>query len=146
MYQPFSLFIGLRYTRSGKKSQFISFVSLISLLGMVLGVAALVVVMSVMNGFEGELRGRILAVVPHGFIEGGGKRLSDWPRWKSQVEQGEGVVAAAPYIDGNVMLSRPKQVRGARMYAICSSILCKTTSCETTSSAVASRRFSGAIM
>lgn len=118
MYQPFSLFIGLRYTRSGKKSQFISFVSLISLLGMVLGVAALVVVMSVMNGFEGELRGRILAVVPHGFIEGGGKRLGDWPRWKSQVEQGEGVVAAAPYIDGTVMLSRPKQVRGARMYAI----------------------------
>jgi lipoprotein-releasing system permease protein len=118
MYQPFSLFIGLRYTRSGKRSQFISFVSLISLLGMILGVTALVVVMSVMNGFEGELRGRILSVVPHGFIEGAGKRLPDWPRWKSNVEQADGVVAAAPYIDGNVMLSRPRQVRGARLYAI----------------------------
>jgi len=118
MYQPLPLFIGLRYTRSGKKSQFISFVSLISLLGMILGVTALVVVMSVMNGFEEELRGRILSVVPHGYINGPGKRMSDWPLRLSEVEESKGVVAAAPYIDGNVMLSRPRQVRGARLHAI----------------------------
>lgn len=118
MYQPFPLFIGLRYTRSGQKNQFVSFVSLISLLGMILGVAALVVVMSVMNGFEGELRGRILSVVPHGFIHGPSKRMDNWQQWQQQLEKTEGVIAAAPFIDGNVMLSRPRMVRGARLHAV----------------------------
>jgi lipoprotein-releasing system permease protein len=118
MHQPLSLFIGLRYTRAKRRNQFISFVSLISLLGMVLGVTALVVVMSVMNGFEAELRGRILSVVPHGFITGPDKHLSDWPSWQKQAVSGEHVTAAAPYIDGNVMLSRPGMVRGAVLHAV----------------------------
>ncbi len=118
MYQPLSLFIGLRYTRAKRRNQFISFVSLISLLGMILGVTALVVVMSVMNGFEAELRGRILSVVPHGYIDGPEQRLSDWPQWQQQLTDADSVVAAAPYIDGTVMLSRPGMVRGAVLHAI----------------------------
>ncbi|WP_240554843.1 ABC transporter permease [Oceanicoccus sagamiensis] len=118
MYQPLSLFIGLRYTRAKQRNQFISFVSLISLLGMILGVTALVVVMSVMNGFEAELRNRILSVVPHGYIDGPEQRLSDWPRWQQQLSESDTVVAAAPYIDGTVMLSRPGMVRGAVLHAI----------------------------
>lgn len=118
MYQPLALFIGLRYTRAKRRNQFISFVSLISLLGMMLGVTALVVVMSVMNGFEAELRGRILSVIPHGYIDGPEQRLSDWPSWQKQLTKSDSVVAASPYIDGTVMLSRPGMVRGAMLYAI----------------------------
>ncbi|MFA7553556.1 MAG: lipoprotein-releasing ABC transporter permease subunit [Spongiibacteraceae bacterium] len=118
MYQPLSLFIGLRYTRAKRRNQFISFVSLISLLGMILGVTALVVVLSVMNGFEGELRGRILSVVPHGFISGPNKRLDNWEHWQQLAAKSDGVLASAPFIDGNIMLSRSGMVRGAKLYAI----------------------------
>jgi lipoprotein-releasing system permease protein len=118
MYQPFSLFIGLRYTRAKRRNQFISFVSLISLLGMILGVVALVVVLSVMNGFEAELRDRILAVVPHGYLVGNDQTLTDWQHTLERIEQESAVVAAAPYIDGNVMVSRPGMVRGATLHAI----------------------------
>ncbi|MFT5578694.1 MAG: lipoprotein-releasing system permease protein [Paraglaciecola psychrophila] len=118
MYRPLSLFIGLRYTRAKRRNQFISFVSLISLLGMVLGVIALVVVLSVMNGFEGELRNRILAVVPHGFIDGPDQRLSQWRGLRTQLEADSQVLASAPYIDSNVMLSRPGIVRGVQLHAI----------------------------
>ncbi|MBL4827494.1 MAG: lipoprotein-releasing ABC transporter permease subunit [Spongiibacteraceae bacterium] len=118
MYQPLSLFIGLRYSQSKRRNQYISFVSLISLLGMVLGVIALIVVLSVMNGFESEMRGRILAVVPHGYIEGPEGRLSDWQQWADQLQQHNTVTGVAPYIKGNIMLSRPGTVRGAQLHAI----------------------------
>jgi lipoprotein-releasing system permease protein len=118
MYRPLPLFIGLRYTRAKRRNQFISFVSLISLLGMILGVAALVIVSSVMNGFEGELRQRILSVVPHGFVNGPENRLQDWPHWQQQINSQPGIVASAPYVDGTVMLSRPGMMRGAKLYAI----------------------------
>ncbi len=118
MYKPISVFIGLRYTQAKRRTQFISFVSLISLLGMILGVFALIVVMSVMNGFEAELRGRILALVPHGFLLGPDQHLQDWPEWRSRITAQEGVSGVAPLIAGNVMLSRPGMVRGARLTAV----------------------------
>jgi lipoprotein-releasing system permease protein len=118
MYQPLSLFIGLRYSQSKRRNQYISFVSLISLLGMILGVIALVVVLSVMNGFEAEMRGRILSVVPHGYIEGPDGRLLDWQRWAQKASEHDQVVGVAPFISGNVMLSRPGMVRGAQLHAI----------------------------
>ncbi|MGK0499972.1 MAG: lipoprotein-releasing system permease protein [Oceanicoccus sp.] len=118
MYQPLSLFIGLRYTRAKRRNQYISFVSLVSLLGMILGVAALVVVLSVMNGFEAELRNRILSVVPHGSIEGPNKRLSGWRQWQQQLQAFPEVLAGAPYIDGKVMLSRPGMMRPAVLHGI----------------------------
>jgi len=91
---------------------------MISLLGMVLGVVALIVVLSVMNGFEEQLRDRILSVVPHGYIDGPNKKLSSWSTLIDQTEHNDHVVAAAPYIDGNIMLSRPGLVRGAQLHAI----------------------------
>lgn len=118
MFKPLSLFIGLRYTRAKRRNQYISFVSLVSLLGMVLGVFALVVVLSVMNGFEAELRGRILSVVPHGYLIGPDGRLPDWPRWATEFEQLSGVKAVAPYISGNAMLSRPGMARGVELVAV----------------------------
>ena len=118
MFRPLPLFIGLRYTRAKQRNQFISFVSLISLLGMILGVFALVVVMSVMNGFEKELRDRILAVVPHGYLNVANGRLTDWRQQLLELRQADGVKGAAPYIDGNVMLSRHGIVRPAKLVAV----------------------------
>lgn len=118
MYSPFALFVGLRYTQAKRRNQFISFVSLISLLGMMLGVFSLIVVLSVMNGFEAELRGRILSVVPHGFITRADGRLDQWREWIKPLEINPEVIAAAPFIEGNVMVSRPGMVRGAKLQAI----------------------------
>jgi len=118
MFQPLAGFIGWRYTRARRRDHFISFIALISLLGMILGVAALIVVMSVMNGFEAELRNRILAVVPHGFIEARDGRLRDWQSVADDVAKTPGFIAAAPYIGGSVMLANRGPVRGAQLWAI----------------------------
>ena len=79
MLSPYELFVGLRYTRAKRKNHFISFISITSMLGIGLGVAALIVVLSVMNGFQKELRATILGVVSHIQIAGMGGRLADWP-------------------------------------------------------------------
>lgn len=118
MFQPLAGFIGWRYTRSRRRDHFISFISLLSLLGMILGVAALIVVMSVMNGFEAELRGRILALVPHGFIDGPEGRLQDWRPLADSIGDADGLVAAAPYIGGSAMLAGRGPVRGVQLWAI----------------------------
>ena len=78
MALPYELLIGLRYTRAKRRNHFISFISLISMLGIGLGVAALIVVLSVMNGFQKELRTRILGVASHIQITGINGELSDW--------------------------------------------------------------------
>ncbi len=96
--QPFELFIGLRYTRAKRRNHFISVIALISMLGIALGVSALIVVLSVMNGFQKELRGRILGVASHVQINGAGNRLVPW---REAIEQAKGhpeVVAAAPFV------------------------------------------------
>ena len=111
--QPFELFIGLRYTRAKRRNHFISFISLISMLGMALGVAALIVVLSVMNGFQHELRSRILGVASHLQITGADNTLSDWPRMAQLVGKHAEVQASAPYIMAQGMLSFGQAVQGA---------------------------------
>ena len=81
---PYELLIGLRYTRAKRRNHFISFISMISMLGIALGVAALIVVLSVMNGFQTELRGRILAVVSHVQISGANGEMTEWQRVAEQ--------------------------------------------------------------
>ncbi|MGB9093047.1 MAG: ABC transporter permease, partial [Gallionella sp.] len=76
--QPYELFIGLRYTRAKRRNHFISFISLISVLGMALGVMALIVVLSVMNGFQKEIRSRMLGATPHLEVVADGGRLDNW--------------------------------------------------------------------
>ncbi|AFU97484.1 lipoprotein-releasing ABC transporter permease subunit [Simiduia agarivorans] len=97
------LFIGLRYIRARRRNQFISFLSGFSMLGMLLGVAALIIVLSVMNGFDRELKGRLLAAIPHGVLEVEAG-IEDWQPLADQVTQHPGIVAAAPYIDGFAMV------------------------------------------
>ena len=97
--------IGTRYLRSTHRRGFVSFVALMSVCGLMLGVATLIVVLSVMNGFERELRTRILAVTSHATIAGFSGPLSDWQALQRQVLRQPGVVAAVPYVESQAMLA-----------------------------------------
>lgn len=99
MYKPLSAFIGLRYLGAKKQNHFISFISLTSMLGIALGVTTLITVISVMNGFEKELRSRILGAISHATIQPLDKPLDNWREVIRQVDQRDDVIAAAPYIE-----------------------------------------------
>jgi lipoprotein-releasing system permease protein len=109
----YELLVGLRYTRAKRRNHFISFISLISMAGIALGVAALIVVLSVMNGFQQELRARILAVVSHVQLSGPGNRLEDWRKVAEAARTQSHVVAAAPFVNAQGMLTFGRGVRGA---------------------------------
>ena len=118
MALPYELAIGLRYTRAKRRNHFISFISLISMLGIALGVTALIVVLSVMNGFQSELRGRILAVVSHIQISGANGDMTGWEAVAAQASGQPHVLAAAPYVQAQGMLSSGQSVRGAMVRGI----------------------------
>jgi len=110
---PVELLIGLRYTRAKRRNHFISFISMISMLGIVLGVMALIVVLSVMNGFEQELKGRILGMVSHVTVSTYDNRLADWQQLGQRVTKHDEVIGMAPYVDAEAMLSNKAAVSGA---------------------------------
>ncbi|GJM10977.1 MAG: cell division protein FtsX [Lysobacteraceae bacterium] len=111
MFKPLELFVGLRYTRSKRSNNFISFISIASMAGIALGVAALITVISVMNGFETELRERILGMVSHATLEAR-DGLTDWPTALEVANQNPSVVGAAPYIEQETMM-QGRKVTGA---------------------------------
>jgi lipoprotein-releasing system permease protein len=104
MISAVELFIGLRYLRAKRRTKFVSFITLISLLGIALGVAALIVILSVMNGFEGELRSRLLSMTAHGYVTGNDGRVEDWQELYADIVAAPGVVAAAPVIEMEGMI------------------------------------------
>lgn len=110
---PFELQIGLRYTHAKRRNHFISFISIVSMAGIALGVMALIVVLSVMNGFQEELRARILGVAAHLEISGQADRLADWRGVLAQAKQNKEVVSGAPYVNAQGMLANGDMVRGA---------------------------------
>ncbi|MFP4129706.1 MAG: lipoprotein-releasing ABC transporter permease subunit [Halorhodospira sp.] len=112
MFRPVELFIGLRYTRARRRGPFVSFISMTSMVGIALGVAALITVLSVMNGFEQELRERILGMVSHAEIHGAGSEIEQWPDLLEQARSHPHVAGAAPFIDGQVMVAHGGQVSG----------------------------------
>lgn len=112
-FLPYELFVGWRYTRAKRKNHFISFISLTSMVGIALGVAALIVVLSVMNGFQKELRTRILGVASHLEITGSNNQLADWQRVAEFTSRAHHVLASAPYITAQGMLSYDQGVQGA---------------------------------
>ncbi|WP_241505751.1 lipoprotein-releasing ABC transporter permease subunit [Parahaliea mediterranea] len=114
----YALFIGLRYSFSRKRSRFTGLIALVSMLGMVLGVASLITVLSVMNGFAGELRQRILSLVPHAYLESTTGGIADWPALAERVRQQSGVIAASPYISDKVIFSGPYLMHGGVLTAI----------------------------
>lgn len=110
---PFEYFVGLRYTRAKRRNHFISFISMTSMAGIALGVAALIVVLSVMNGFQKELRARILGVASHvqlSAFEGG---LAGWATVADVAKANPEVMAAAPYIHAQGLLSFQQTVQGS---------------------------------
>ena len=115
---PYELFIGLRYTRAKRRNHFISFISLISVLGMALGVMALIVVLSVMNGFQKEIRARMLGASPHLEVVADGGRLNSWPDILDKVALHPQVSSAAPYVSGQGMLSFGQNVKGVMVRGI----------------------------
>ena len=115
---PFEIFIGLRYLRAKRRNSFISFISLISIVGIALGVAALIIVLSVMNGFQTEIRGRILGVASHIEITGLNNTLHDWPLALQTAQRDKRVVAAAPYVTAQGLLSTGGTVRGVMVRGI----------------------------
>ena len=110
---PFELFVGMRYTRAKRRNHFISFISMTSMIGIGLGVAALIVVLSVMNGFQEELRSRILGVASHLQITGPNNTLSNWQEISDVVQPSSHVIGTAPYIMAQGMLSNGQSVQGA---------------------------------
>jgi lipoprotein-releasing system permease protein len=104
MYRPLSAFIGLRYLRAKRSNHFISFISLISMLGIALGITTLITVISVMNGFEKELRARILGSISHATVQALDAPMVEWAAVVREVEQQDEVVAAAPYTEEGVWL------------------------------------------
>ncbi len=104
MYRPLEAFIGLRYLRAKRRNHFISFISLISMLGIALGMTTLITVISVMNGFEKELRARILGAIAHATIQPVEGSLTEWRQIIDDVDQHREVLGAAPYIEEGVWL------------------------------------------
>jgi len=113
MFHPLALSIGLRYTGAKRRNHFISFISSISIAGIALGVAALITVLSVMNGFEQELRTCILGMASHATISGYRQPLLDWEKVADLASKNPEVVGVAPYVEDQIMLTRGKKVSGA---------------------------------
>ena len=112
MFKPVPLYVGLRYTRAKRRNHFISFISFTSMAGIALGVTALITVLSVMNGFEKELRERILGMTSHATISGFDGTLKDWRSLKSVALENPKVVGVAPFVEAQAMLTRGTAVRG----------------------------------
>jgi len=106
MFKPLSLYIGLRYTRAKRRNQFISFISLVSMIGIALGVAVLITVLSVMNGFDQQIQYRIFSMVPHVTISSVDGSLSNWPTLMKQVNHNPQVKGVAPVVNGQAMLMK----------------------------------------
>ena len=116
--QPFELLVGLRYTRAKRRNHFISFISLASMIGIALGVMALIVVLSVMNGFQKEIRARILGVASHIQISGPNEKLVNWQAVAAQLPQFADVRASAPYVMGQGLLTFDSNVKGVLIRGI----------------------------
>ncbi|MDH3440971.1 MAG: lipoprotein-releasing ABC transporter permease subunit [Gammaproteobacteria bacterium] len=114
----FEFWIGRRYVRSRSSNGFISLISAISMLGIAIAVAVLIVVLSVVNGFERELRDRLLAMSAHASIEHPDGRLEDWQRWVDLAESRADVDAAAPFINGQGLLVHLDKLSGAEFRGI----------------------------
>jgi lipoprotein-releasing system permease protein len=118
MQRPFEIFIGLRYLRAKRRNGFISFISLVSVLGIALGVAALIIVLSVMNGFQKEIRGRILSAAAHIEVSDYQGRVAGWPALAQHLLKQPRVIAAAPFVSSQGLLSASGSVRGVMVRGV----------------------------
>jgi lipoprotein-releasing system permease protein len=113
MFQPISVFVGLRYSLAREHSFFVSFITWVSLLGVALGVLALITILSVMNGFATELRTSLLAVSAQATLSAGGGPIADWRELLAKLPRTGDLLGAAPFLDTDAMLSRAPEMSGA---------------------------------
>ncbi len=118
MFKPLIFYIGLRYTRAKRRTQFISFITLTSVLGIALGVTALIAVLSVMNGFEAELRERILGMTAHATVTGRYGQLDNWRELERKLKNYPHIQGTAPFINGQVMINADRRVSGTMLSGI----------------------------
>src|SRR5579859_4204687 len=118
MFKPFPLYVGLRYFRAKRRNQFISFISGMSLVSIAIGVMALITVLSVMNGFQNELRDRILSVTSDATISGFDNKLADWPAVLRVASGQRHVVGSAPYVEEQAMLANGTNMSGAQVRGV----------------------------
>jgi lipoprotein-releasing system permease protein len=118
MINSVELFVGLRYLRAKRRTKFVSFITLISLLGIALGVAALIVILSVMNGFEGELRSRLLSMSAHGYVTGPQRITEDWRGLVDDVVAEPGIVAAAPFVEMEGMIQSGRALEAVLVHGV----------------------------
>lgn len=118
MFRPLPFYIGARYTRAKRRNHFISFISLTSMLGIALGVTALITVLSVMNGFEKELRTRMLGMSAHVVISTFENKLDHWQSLIQELEKKPHIIGVAPFIQGQAMLTYGQSVQGAFLQGI----------------------------
>ncbi|HEX8596387.1 MAG TPA: lipoprotein-releasing ABC transporter permease subunit [Pseudomonas sp.] len=117
MFRPLFVFIGTRYTRAKRRNHFVSFISLTSMIGLALGVVVMIVVLSVMNGFDHEMRTRVLGMVPHATIESG-EPINDWKSLADKVRQNPQVLAVAPFTQMQGLLTNNGNVQKVLLNAI----------------------------
>jgi lipoprotein-releasing system permease protein len=118
MLNPVELFVGLRYLRAKRRTQFVSFITLISLVGIALGVAALIVILSVMNGFEGELRNRLLSMSAHGKVTAAQGPIADWIPLVEEIAAEPGVTGAAPLVQVEGMIQSGRDLHGVMIHGV----------------------------
>ena len=118
MFQPLPVFVGLRYTRARRRNHFISFTSATAILGIILGVVVLIAVLSVMNGFERELRDRILGVAAHATVFDTAGPVTDWRALSERLRQRPHVAGAAPFIRAAAMVANDLRVNGVVIHGI----------------------------
>src|ERR1700723_4161719 len=113
MFQPLPVFVGLRYSVAREHSFFVSFITWVSLVGVALGVAALITVLSVMNGLESELRTRLLSLTAHATLNAAGGPIRDWQARIEQLRGSPGLVGGAPFLATDAMMGRGAPLGGA---------------------------------
>ena len=118
MQSPYEAWIGRRYVRSRSSNSFVSLISLISILGIAIAVAVLIVVLSVVNGFERELKERLLAMTAHASIEGAQGELTDWESLVDGAPANARVTAAAPYLDGQALMVFGEALSGVELRGV----------------------------
>lgn len=118
MFTPVESFLAWRYTRSRQRSRFVSLISAISIAGVALGMAALITILSIMNGFERELQSRILGMTAHVSVEPERGALQDWQSLRGRLAGLDGIAAVAPLVEGDALLTRLGQVQGVRLRGV----------------------------
>src|SRR3990167_10237535 len=118
MFRPAALYIGLRYTRAKRRNHFISFISLVSMIGIALGVAVLITVLSVMNGFDREIKNRVFSMVPAVTVSSMTGYIANWQEVQKILSVFPGVTDTAPFVTAQVLLTYSNTVQPAFLNGI----------------------------